>query len=169
MRRALETAAKQFAWKPAKTPSGRGVGVALQIYSTSTWPPWRSWPSKSNGKVKVKRVVTGLDAGLIVNPDGFAQQMERLITMGLGYTLTRGGLKDGEVLDHNFDKLPAPAFSWLSHHPDHHHRYPDLPSQGCGEPAITTMVRWSPTPSTTPSARVVLQLPMTPARVLEGD
>ena len=33
MRRVLEAAAKQFGWKPAKAPSGRGVGVACGIYS----------------------------------------------------------------------------------------------------------------------------------------
>jgi len=32
MRIVLQAAAKQFGWKPARTPSGRGVGVACAIY-----------------------------------------------------------------------------------------------------------------------------------------
>src|ERR1017187_10196025 len=32
MRRVLEAVAKQFGWKAAKAPSGRGVGVACGIY-----------------------------------------------------------------------------------------------------------------------------------------
>jgi nicotinate dehydrogenase subunit B len=43
MRRVLEAVAKQFAWKAAKAPSGRGVGVACGIYSNATPPPWRRW------------------------------------------------------------------------------------------------------------------------------
>jgi hypothetical protein len=33
MRRVLETAAEKFAWKPAKAPSGRGVGVSCGMYT----------------------------------------------------------------------------------------------------------------------------------------
>ena len=36
LRRGLETAARQFGWKPAKAPSGRGVGVACATYKNES-------------------------------------------------------------------------------------------------------------------------------------
>jgi CO/xanthine dehydrogenase Mo-binding subunit len=168
MRRALETAAKQFAWKPAKTPSGRGVGVACNIYSNVYVATMAELAvNKSNGKVQVKRVVTAMDAGVIVNPDGLRQQMEGCITMGLGYTLTEEvRFQDGEVLDHNFDSYQLPRFSWLPTIQTIIIDNPDLPAQGCGEPAITTMGSVVANAIYDAVGARLLQLPMTPARIL---
>ena len=46
--------------------------------------------------------------------DGQRRQMEGCITMGLGYALIEEmHFKDGEVLEHNFDRYPIPRFSRL--------------------------------------------------------
>jgi isoquinoline 1-oxidoreductase len=168
MRRALETVAKQFAWKAGKAPSGRGVGVACNIYSNVYVATMAELAvNKSSGKVQVKRVVTAMDAGLIVNPDGLRQQMEGCITMGLGYTLTEEvRFKDGEVLDHNFDSYQLPRFSWLPTIQTIIIDNPDLPAQGCGEPPITTMGAVVANAIYDAVGARVLQLPMTPARII---
>ena len=171
MRRALETVAKQFAWKPAaKTPSGRGVGVACNIYSNVYVATMAEIAvGKTTGKVQVKRVVTALDAGVIVNPDGLRQQMEGCITMGLGYSLTEEArFKDGEVLDRNFDTYQLPRFSWLPKIETIIIDNPNLPAQGCGEPPITTMGAVIANAIYDAVGARVLQLPMTPARILEA-
>ena len=170
MRRALETAAKQFGWKAGKTPSGRGVGVACNIYSNVYVATMAELAvNKSSGKVQVKRVVTAMDAGVIVSPDGLRQQMEGCITMGLGYTLTEEvRFKDGEVLDHNFDSYQLPRFSWLPKIETIIIDNPDLPAQGCGEPPITTMGSVVANAIYDAVGARLLQLPMTPARILEA-
>jgi nicotinate dehydrogenase subunit B len=170
MRRALETVAKQFAWKPAKTPSGRGVGVACGIYSNVYVATMAELTvGKTTGKVQVKRVVTALDAGVIVNPDGLRQQMEGCITMGLGYCLTEEvRFKDGEVLDRNFDTYQIPRFSWLPKIETIIIDNPGLAAQGCGEPPITTMGAVIANAIYDAVGARVLQLPMTPARILEA-
>jgi isoquinoline 1-oxidoreductase len=170
MRRALETAAKQFGWKAGKAPSGRGAGVACNIYSNVYVATMAELAvNKSNGKVQVKRVVTAMDAGVIVNPDGLRQQMEGCITMGLGYTLTEEvRFQDGEVLDRNFDSYQLPRFSWLPTIETMIIDNPDLPAQGCGEPAITTMGSVVANAIYDAVGARVLQLPMTPARILEA-
>jgi CO/xanthine dehydrogenase Mo-binding subunit len=108
-----------------------------------------------------------MDAGVIVNPDGLRQQMEGCITMGLGYTLTEEvRFQDGEVLDHNFDSYQLPRFSWLPTIQTIIIDNPDLPAQGCGEPAITTMGSVVANAIYDAVGARLLQLPMTPARIL---
>jgi CO/xanthine dehydrogenase Mo-binding subunit len=122
---------------------------------------------KATGSVQVKRVITALDAGLIVNPDGLRQQMEGCITMGLGYSLTEEvRFKDGEVLDRNFDSYQLPRFSWLPKIETIIIDNPGLPAQGCGEPPITTMGGVIANAIYDAVGARLLQLPMTPARIL---
>ena len=111
MRRVLEAAAKQFGWKPARTPSGRGVGVSCAIYlGTYVAMMAEVAVNKSTGRVEVKRVVCAQDEGVIVNPDGSRQQMEGSIMMGLGYALTEEvRFKDGEVLDLSLIHISEPT------------------------------------------------------------
>ena len=115
MRRALEAVAAKFAWKAGKAPSGRGVGIACGIYSNAyTAAMAEVAVDRKTGRVQVKRVVSAVDVGLVVNPDGLRQQVEGCIAMGLGYTLTEEvHFKDGEVLDRNFDSYQIPRFSWM--------------------------------------------------------
>ncbi|MCK5219467.1 xanthine dehydrogenase family protein molybdopterin-binding subunit, partial [bacterium] len=115
MRRVLQAAAKKFAWKPAKAPSGRGYGVACGIDAgTSVATMAEVEVDKSSGKITVKRVVCAQDMGLVINPQGAVIQMEGCITMGLGYALTEDlRFRGKQVLDANFDTYEIPRFSWL--------------------------------------------------------
>ena len=128
--------AKQFAWKPGKTPSGRGVGVACGIYSNAYVATMAELAvNKTTGSVQVKRVVTALDAGVIVNPDGLRQQMEGCITMGLGQALTEEvRFKDGAVLSRNFDEYELPRFSWVPKIETILIDNQETPAAGSGEP-----------------------------------
>jgi isoquinoline 1-oxidoreductase len=170
MRRVLEAAAKQFGWKPARTPSGRGVGVACAIYlGTYVATMAEVAVAKSTGRVEVKRVVCAQDEGVIVNPDGSRQQIEGSITMGLGYALTEEvRFKDGEVLERNFDTYELPRFSWLPKIETVLVENPEVPAQGCGEPPIVTMGAVVANAIYDAVGARLLQLPMTPARIQEA-
>jgi len=170
MRRVLETAAKQFGWKPAKSPSGRGVGVACAIYmGTYVATMAEVAVDKSTGRVGVKRVVCAQDQGVIVSPDGSRQQIEGSITMGLGYALSEEvRFKDGEVLDRNFDTYQIPRFSWLPRIETILIENPDVPASGCGEPPIVTMGAVVANAVFDAAGARLMHLPMTPPRVLEA-
>jgi len=170
MRQVLEAAAKQFGWKPGRTPSGRGVGVACAIYlGTYVATMAEVAVNKSAGRVQVQRVVCAQDEGVIVNPDGSRQQIEGSITMGLGYALTEEvRFKDGEVLDRNFDTYRIPRFSWLPKIETVLIENPETPASGCGEPPIVTMGAVVANAIFDAVGARMLQLPMTPARVLEA-
>ena len=170
MRRVLEALAKQFSWKPGKSPSGRGVGVACGMYSGAYSATMVELTvNKSTGHVQVKRVVSALDVGLAINPDGMRQQMEGCLTMGLGYALTEEvRFKDGEVLDRNFDTYSIPRFSWLPKIETILLDIPGTSAVGGGEPPIITIGAVLANAICDAAGVRLLQLPMTPERVLNA-
>jgi isoquinoline 1-oxidoreductase len=167
LRRVLETAAKQFGWKPGKAPTGRGVGMAIGIYSNTHVATFAEVSvDKTTGRVRVKRVVSALDQGVTLNPEGMRQQMEGCITMGLGYTLAEEiRFKDGEVLDRNFDTYEIPRFSWLPKIETILVDNPGTPAGAGGEPPIVTMGASISNAIYDAVGARVLQLPITPERV----
>jgi len=167
MRVVLEAAAKQFGWKPAPTPSGRGVGVACAIYmGTYVATMAEVAVDKATGKVQVKRVVCAQDQGVTVNRDGSRQQMEGSIMMGLGYALTEEvHFRGQEVLEHNFDSYEIPRFSWLPKIETVLIDNPEVPASGCGEPPIVGMGAVVANAIHDAVGARLLQLPMTPSRI----
>jgi isoquinoline 1-oxidoreductase len=170
MRRVLEAVAKQFAWKAGKAPSGRGAGIACGIYSNAYAATMADVVvDKKTGHVQVTRVVSAMDVGLAVNPEGLRQQMEGCIAMGLGYSLTEEvHFKDGEVLDRNFDSYQIPRFSWMPKMETILIDNPGSPALGAGEPPIITMGAVIANAIFDAAGVRLRQLPMTPARVLEA-
>jgi nicotinate dehydrogenase subunit B len=167
MRRVLEAAAKKFGWSAKPAPSGRGFGVACgDDAGTYVATMAEVKVDKSTGKVKVVRVVCAQDMGIVVNPEGAAQQMEGCLTMGLGYTLAEEvRFKDGVVLDKNFDTYEIPRFSAVPRIETVILDSPDLAPQGGGEPAIITVGAVLANAVFDAVGARVVQLPMTPARV----
>ena len=124
---------------------------------------------RKTGRVQVKRVVSAVDVGLVVNPDGLRQQVEGCIAMGLGYSLSEEvHFKDGEVLDRNFDSYPLPRFSWMPKVEIILIDNPGTPALGGGEPPIITMGAVIANAIYDDAGIRLRQLPMTPARVLEA-
>jgi isoquinoline 1-oxidoreductase len=167
MRSVLEAAAKQFGWKPGKAPSGRGVGVSCGLaYGTYVSSMAQVEVDKNTGTVLVKRVVTAVDPGTVVNPEGARQQVEGCIVMGLGYALTEEVLfKDGEVLARNFDSYEIPRFSDMPKMEVVLLDNRQFPPDGMGEPMIITMGAVIANAIHDAIGIRLLQLPMTPDRV----
>jgi isoquinoline 1-oxidoreductase len=163
----LEAVAKQFGWKAAGIPSGRGAGVACAKYmGTYVATVAEVTVDKSSGKVQVQRVVCAQDQGVTVNTDGSRQQMEGSITMGLGYALTEEvHFRGREVAEHNFDSYEIPRFSWLPKIETILIDNQAVPASGCGEPPIVTMGAVIANAIYDATGARLLQLPMTPSRI----
>lgn len=170
MKGVLNAAAKKFGWTSAKPPKGHGYGVALGIDAGSYVATMAEVEvDDKTGAVKVKRVVCAQDMGLVINPEGARIQMEGCITMGLGYALTEEiHFKGGDVLDRNFDTYQLPRFSWLPQIDTVLVEDRNAPPQGGGEPAIITMGAVIANAIHSATGVRLLQLPMTPERVLAG-
>jgi CO/xanthine dehydrogenase Mo-binding subunit len=163
----VKTAADKFGWKPSKTPSGRGFGIACGIDAGTVVAACAEVDvDKTTGEVKVKRVVCAQDMGLVINPEGAAMQMEGCITMGMGYALKEDiHFKNGEIFDVNYDTYEIPRFSWLPKIEtciiDDTYADP----QGGGEPAIILMGAVLANAIHDAVGVRVFQMPMTPERI----
>ncbi|MCX6137845.1 MAG: molybdopterin-dependent oxidoreductase [Ignavibacteriales bacterium] len=170
MQNVLRSAAKQFGWKPAKAPSGRGFGVACGIDAgTLVATIVEVKVNKNTGEVKVIRLVCAQDMGLVVNPEGAKIQMEGCLTMGLGYALKEDVRFTGkEILDVNFDTYEIPRFSWLPKIETIIIDNQESDPQGGGEPAIVTVGAVVANAIFDAVGVRVYQQPMTPERVKEA-
>jgi isoquinoline 1-oxidoreductase len=141
MRRVLRAAARRFSRPLAGAPSGKGYGLACTDYlGTYVATMAEVEVNRGTGEIRVKRIVCAQDTGEMINPEGIRMQIEGCLTMGLGYCLTEEiRFSNGRVLDENFDTYEIPRFSWQPEIETVLVENPDMPPQGCGEPAITSM------------------------------
>jgi isoquinoline 1-oxidoreductase len=168
LRRVLEIAATRFGWKPAKAPSGCGVGMACGTYKNESRMATMAEVAvdKSTGHVQVQRVVCVMDLGLAANPEGCQRQLEGGIMMGLGYTLTEEiHFKGGAIRDRGFDTYQIPRFSWTPKIETIVLDNPSAPPLGCGEPPVITVGALIANAIFDAIGVRLRQLPMTPERV----
>ena len=170
MKRALRTAADRFGWTAAKSPSGRGFGIACGTdVGTFVAAIAQIQVDKKTGQVRVNRVVCAQDMGLVVNPQGATLQMESCINMGIGYALTEDiHFQGGKILDTNFDTYEIPRFSSLPQIDTILVDSKDPAPQGGGEPAIIVMGGVIANAIYDAIGVRMRQLPMTPDRIKEA-
>lgn len=109
----LKVAAKKNGWGEA-LPKGQGRGIAI-----SNWPHSGTKQAgttvcaavhvevSNDGELKIHRIDVSFDSGRIVNKDAVIAQLEGGIIYGLNMTLNEGlTLKDGAIVEANFDTLP---------------------------------------------------------------
>jgi nicotinate dehydrogenase subunit B len=162
--------ADKFGYVPAKTPSGRGIGMACGT-DAGTWVALMAEikVDKTTGKVKVLRVACAQDMGLCVNPQGALIQMEGCIMMGLGYTLTEEiRFEGGNIENRGFDNYEIPRFSWIPKMDCVILDRKDKPPKGGGEPAIIAIGAIVANAIFDATGARLFRMPMTPARVLEA-
>ena len=102
----LDLAAEKAGWgKPL--PSGQGRGIALHQFGGSVVAHVAEASVVNEGKVRVHRVVSAVDCGLVVNPDSVRAQMEGGIAFGLSAALYEEiTFERGRVQQSNFDDYP---------------------------------------------------------------
>jgi CO/xanthine dehydrogenase Mo-binding subunit len=170
MQRVLKAAAEKFGWAPAKSPSGRGFGIACLDYLGTYVALCADVDiDKISGKIQVKRVVVAQDTGIIINPQGIRIQIEGCVAMGLGYCFSEEiHFKGGKILDTNFDTYEFSRFSWMPKIEVVLVDNPDLAPQGCGEPAITGMGGVIANAVHDAIGIRLFELPMTPQRIKDA-
>jgi CO/xanthine dehydrogenase Mo-binding subunit len=90
-RAVIEAVAKKASWKPGeKSGGGKGRGIGFAKYknlSAYVAVIAEVEVDAASGKVSVPRAWAAVDAGLIINPDGLANQMEGGIIQSTSWTL----------------------------------------------------------------------------------
>ena len=168
MIRVLNTAADKFGHSIDKSPSGKGYGISCTNYlNTYVATIAHVSVNKYTGEVKAEHIVCAQDMGEIINPQGAKLQIEGGITMGLSAALYEEvEFSGGKILTKNFDSYRITRFKDAPPIDVMLVDNPDIPPQGCGEPAITTVgAALANAIFDAVGARVYI-LPMTPERIL---
>ncbi len=168
MIRVLYAAADRFGHKFSKGPGGKGYGISCTNYlNTYVATIAHVKVNKSTGEVKVERVVCAQDMGEIINPQGAQLQIEGGITMGLSAALSEEiEFSGGKILTTNFSSYKITRFSDTPVIESVLVDNPELPPQGCGEPAITTIGAALANAIFDAVGIRLFTLPMTPERIL---
>jgi nicotinate dehydrogenase subunit B len=170
LQRVLNVAAERFGWKKGSAPSGRGIGVACaEDAGAYVAVMGEVNVDRTTGRVRVKRIVSVQDMGVVINPEGATIQMEGGLYMGLGQALTEEvRFKGGEILDTNFDTYEIPRFSWAPKIETVLVENHDVPPQGGGEPPIVAVAAMIGNAIFDATGARLYELPMTPERVKEA-
>ena len=147
---------------------GIGYGISCTNYlNTYVATIAKVKVDKSIGKVKAEHVVCAQDMGEIINPQGAKLQIEGGITMGLGAALYEElEFSSGTIHTRNFDAYRYARFSDAPSIDVVLIDNPELPPQGCGEPAITTVGAALANAIFDAVGVRLYTLPMTPERIL---
>jgi isoquinoline 1-oxidoreductase beta subunit len=153
LRAVVERAAKEFGWdekaKQYKGMKGRGIGIAAHrsflSYAAIIVDVTLSDVNGPDGakQLTINEICAVLDCGLAVNPDRVRAQMEGGIIYGLSYALLGEiTVKDGGVMQHNFDDYPVLRMQQVPKKLSLFIMDSDQPPSGVGEP---------PTPAVAPA------------------
>jgi isoquinoline 1-oxidoreductase beta subunit len=136
-RRVLEIATEKAGWGKRKNGNGFGMGLAIHRSFLTYVATVVQVEMGKDGKVKIGRVDTAVDAGTIVNPEMALQQFEGAATFSTSLAFF-GEItaKDGVIQQTNFDTYPMARMN-ASPRETYVHLVPsEAPPAGIGEPGV---------------------------------
>jgi len=136
LRAVLQAAAEKFGWKPRPAHESHGYGLACGV-EKGGYVATCAEVSLTEGKVKIKRVVTAFECGAIVNPEHLKNQVEGGVIMGIGGALFEAiDFDNGRILNPHLANYRVPRFSDMPVLETVLLDRKDLPSAGAGETPI---------------------------------
>ncbi|MGZ5931893.1 MAG: molybdopterin cofactor-binding domain-containing protein [Rhizomicrobium sp.] len=131
----LNLAAKKAGWG-APVPAGKGRGIAMVESFGTVVAHVADVTIGSDGTLKVDRIVSAVDAGMSVNPDGLKAQIEGAIVYGLTAALNGEITIDkGAVVQTNFPDYEMVRLQNCPQIEIHLHES-DAQIGGAGEPGV---------------------------------
>ncbi|HJY08040.1 MAG TPA: xanthine dehydrogenase family protein molybdopterin-binding subunit, partial [Bryobacteraceae bacterium] len=110
MKGVLKLAASKAGWG-SPLAAGQGRGIACH-FSFNSYAANVAEVTVNQGAVKVNRIVSAVDIGIAVNPEGVRAQVESAIVYGLTAALkSQITIHDGRAVESNFNKFPTLAMN----------------------------------------------------------
>jgi isoquinoline 1-oxidoreductase len=168
--RVLKLAAEKAGWgTPLPANVGRGVAcVTAQEKKSPTWTASvvEAEVDRATGAVKVRKVVTAVDCGIVVNPDGVRAQLEGSVLFGLSNALKEHAtVKNGQLEQSNFHDYQVLRMNEVPEVEVHVVRSTEFPT-GVGEPGVTTIAPALSNAIFAATGARVRRVPLLPDRVL---
>jgi nicotinate dehydrogenase subunit B len=136
-RRVIETAAEMSGWSTALSGEGRARGLGFARYKNRAAYAAVVAEVDVGDEVRLTRAWAAVDAGLVINPDGAANQIEGGIIQAASWTLKEAvRFADGRVASDTWEAYPILRFSEV---PEIDIRFidaQDQPALGLGEASL---------------------------------
>jgi isoquinoline 1-oxidoreductase subunit beta len=136
-RRVIELAAEKSGWGKRKLGNGQGMGIAVHRSFLTYVATVVQVEVNSQGELRIPRVDTAVDAGLVVNPAATRSQFEGAAVFGT--SLARFGeitATNGVVDQSNFDTYPVTRMNEAPYHTNVYIVESSAPPAGVGEPGV---------------------------------
>ncbi len=132
----VEKVAEMSAWG-RDLPAGRGLGIAAHRSFLAYVGAVAEVEVDENGKLRVHRMWTAIDAGTVINPDRVTAQMEGAAIFGMSIAL-HGEIsaENGAVVQGNFDTYPMTRMNEAPREIQCHIVASDALPGGVGEPGV---------------------------------
>jgi isoquinoline 1-oxidoreductase beta subunit len=141
LRKVLEIAAEKSGWGRKKFGKGSGMGIAVHRSFLTYVANVVEVEVSDDGKIRIPRVQTVVDAGLITNPEAARAQFEGAAVFGTSIALS-GEITatNGAVNQTNFDSYPVARMREAPVQTSVHLVESDAPPAGIGEPGVPPFI-----------------------------
>jgi isoquinoline 1-oxidoreductase beta subunit len=141
LRKVVEMVADKSGWAKSKNTKGHGFGFAAHRSFLTYVATVVEVEVSDDGEIRIPRVDTALDAGLVVNPEATRAQFEGAVVFGT--SIVRSGeitAKNGVIQQSNFNDYPVARINEVPAHTNVYITESSAPPAGVGEPGVPPFV-----------------------------
>lgn len=169
----INAVTEKAGWTPHTEPSGAGIGLSFVLYHKSEGPAATYLAyiaevdvDKTSGEVRVKKMTCALDCGLVVNPNGVANQVEGGVIQATSWALKEQVTFDRSIVtSHDWATYPILTFPEVPEIDVVIVNRTDQPWKGIGEPVTVPVASAIANAIYDATGARVRQLPLNPDRV----
>jgi isoquinoline 1-oxidoreductase beta subunit len=141
LRRVTEMVIEKSGWGKRKLGKGAGLGIAAHRSFLTYVATVVEVEVNDDGDIRIPRVDTVVDAGLVVNPEVTKAQFEGAVVFGT--SVARSGeitAKNGVIEQSNFDTYPVARINEAPYQTNVYLVESDAPPAGVGEPGVPPFI-----------------------------
>jgi len=141
LRKVIEMVADRSGWAKKKSTKGHGFGFAAHRSFLTYAATVVEVEVGDDGEIRIPRVDTALDAGLVVNPEATRAQFEGAVVFGT--SIVRSGeitAKNGVIQQSNFNDYPVARINEVPTQTNVYITESSAPPSGVGEPGVPPFV-----------------------------
>jgi isoquinoline 1-oxidoreductase beta subunit len=141
LRRVTEMVIEKSGWGKRKLGKGAGLGIAAHRSFLTYVATVVEVEVNDDGDIRIPRVDTVVDAGLVVNPEVTKAQFEGAVVFGT--SVARSGeitAKNGAIEQSNFDTYPVARINEAPYQTNVYLVESDAPPAGVGEPGVPPFI-----------------------------
>jgi isoquinoline 1-oxidoreductase subunit beta len=141
LRNVIELVADKSGWVKKKSTKGRGFGFAAHRSFLTYVATVVEVEVSNDGEIRIPRVDTAVDAGLVVNPEATRAQFEGAAVFGT--SVVRSGeitAKNGVIQQSNFNDYPVARINEVPDQTNVYITESSAPPAGVGEPGVPPFV-----------------------------